>query len=234
MKFLAVFAALAIASVSAKVSVPGEVAYSVSNVVDLPEKPQNVDQELATKLLDVLENYGLTKNFGVVAVHNHMVLADGQVVFQRGNSSFTSSGIAIYNDVKDIGVPYNYRITSGDSPALIPLDLGDNTSGALAARRDLAAATAGNFLKDFAAVAGAHLAGIAYIRPLDRAALENNNVVKNHYNEEKTVGTAGPISVAEAHSDDAPSFFTREVGNSTAASDITILCDVCWGCAVWC
>jgi hypothetical protein len=76
-----------------------------------------------------------------------MVLADGQVVFQRGNSTFTSSGIAVYNDVKDIGVPYNYRITSGDSPALVPLDLGDNTSRALAARRDLAAATAGNFLK---------------------------------------------------------------------------------------
>jgi hypothetical protein len=76
-----------------------------------------------------------------------MVLADGQVVFQRGNSSFTSSGIAVYNDVKNIGVPYNYRITSGDSPALVPLDLGENTSGALAARRDLAAATVGNFLK---------------------------------------------------------------------------------------
>jgi hypothetical protein len=37
-----------------------------------------------------------------------------------------------------------------------------------------------------------------------------------------TVGTAGPISLAEAHSDDAPSFFTRGVGNSTAASDITM------------
>lgn len=91
------------------------------------------------------------------------------------------------------------------------------------------------------------MAGIAYIRPLDRAALENNTVVKNHacdlltsyifpgphldfvflsqYNEAMTAGTAAPISLAAVHSDDTPSFFTRGVGNSTAPSQLTMCVD---------
>ncbi|KAJ7712025.1 hypothetical protein B0H16DRAFT_1667636 [Mycena metata] len=198
-----------------------------TNLSDLPDEPTDVTQALANNLLDVMQNYGLIKNFGVVGVHSHVELAPGEVMFQHGNTTFSHQEIEVYDNVKGTGVPYNYRITSGDSPALLPLDLGDITSGALAARSDLATAMAGNFLKDFAAAAGGHLAGIAYIRPLDRAALENGSIVKNHYNAAKTAGTAAPISPADAATDDAPSFFTRGVGNSTALSQITILCSLC-------
>ncbi|KAJ7254182.1 hypothetical protein C8J57DRAFT_1518809 [Mycena rebaudengoi] len=232
MKLLVIFVALStVFSVSASpVAVPEEGAYSTSNLVGLPEKPETaVDKALATKLLDILENYGLTNNFGVVAIHSHMSLAEGQVIFQHGNASSVSQGIEIYEDVKDTGIPYTYRITDG---ALLPLDLGDSSPEALAARDELAAATAGNFLnekhfKDFSAATGGHLAGIAYVRPLDRAALENNGVVKNHYNEALTAGSAAAVSLAAAQTDDAPSFFTRGIGNSTDPSRITILCSVC-------
>ncbi|KAJ6503639.1 hypothetical protein C8R45DRAFT_1209303 [Mycena sanguinolenta] len=228
MKFLNAILALTAVSVSAEVKIPGEVgAYSTSNLSDLPEKPTNVSQSLANNLLDVLENYGLTKNFGVVAVHNHVNLAAGEIMFQHGNATGTQQAITVYDDVKANGVPYNYRVTTGDVPLLLPLDLGDITSEVLAARTDLASAMAGNFLKDFSAAAAGHLVSFAYIRPLDRTALENGGVVKNHYNHAHTAGTAATISLADADPNDAPSFFTRGVGNSTAASDITILCELC-------
>jgi hypothetical protein len=35
--------------------------YSVSNLADLPDEPTSVTQSLANQLLDVLQNYGLTK-----------------------------------------------------------------------------------------------------------------------------------------------------------------------------
>jgi hypothetical protein len=35
--------------------------YSVSNLADLPHDPKNFTRPLANKLLDVLDNYGLTK-----------------------------------------------------------------------------------------------------------------------------------------------------------------------------
>jgi hypothetical protein len=82
-----------------------------------------------------------------VGVHSHVVLQPGQVMFQRGNSTFTHQEIEVYNDVKDTGVPYIYHITTDANPELLPLDLGDITSGVLAARSDLATAMAGNFLK---------------------------------------------------------------------------------------
>ncbi|KAJ7080933.1 hypothetical protein B0H15DRAFT_924299 [Mycena belliarum] len=227
MKFLYLFLAATTISLSGAVTIPGEGAYAISNLVDLPEQPTDVSQALANKLLDVLENYGLTKNFGVVAVHSHTDLAPGQVMFQHGNATFTHQEIQEYAAVKDEGVPYNYRITTDAAPALLPLDLGDITPGANAARADLASAMAGNFLQDFAKAAAGHLTGIAYIRPLDRNALENGEVVKNHYNDEKTAGTANAINLADANPADEPSFFTRGVGNSTAASDITILCGAC-------
>ncbi|KAJ7062075.1 hypothetical protein C8F01DRAFT_1251891 [Mycena amicta] len=135
--------------------------------------------------------------------------------------------IQIYDAVKDTGVPYNYRITTDAVPALLPLDLGKITSGVNAARTDLATAMAGDFLKDFATVTAGKLVGIAYIRPLDRAASENGAVVKNHYNLAKTAGSAAAINLADVDTSDEPSFFTRGVGNSTALSDITILCEIC-------
>ncbi|KAJ6513531.1 hypothetical protein DFH09DRAFT_1251504 [Mycena vulgaris] len=226
MKFLSVLLALAV-SVSAVATIPGEGAYSASNLSDLPDDPTDVTQALANNLLDILENYRLTKNFGVVGVHSHIDLAPGQVMFQHGNTSSIHQEIEVYDDVKSTGVPYNYRITGGENPELLPLDLGDITSGVLAARSDLATALAGNFLKDFAVASAGHLAGIAYIRPIDRAALENGAIVKNHYNAAKTAGTAAPIKLADVTTNDAPSLFTRGVGNSTAASDITILCELC-------
>lgn len=142
-----------------------------------------------------------TQNFGVVGVHSHIALAPGQVMFQGGNSTFTHQEIKVYDDVKDTGVPYTYRITTDAEPQLLPLDLGDITSGVLAARNDLATAMAGgNFLNgnniycifplykfkltgmcsEFAEAASGNLAGIAYIRPLDRTALEHSEIVKNH------------------------------------------------------
>ncbi|KAJ6474130.1 hypothetical protein C8R45DRAFT_1011008 [Mycena sanguinolenta] len=227
MKFLNAFLTLTAVSVSAAVKIPGEGAYSTSNLADLPEEPTNVSHSLANNLLDVLENYGLTKNFGVVAVHNHINLAAGEIMFQHGNATGTQQAIAVYDDVKANGVPYNYRITTGDVPLLLHLDLGDITSDVLAARTDLVTAMAGNFLKDFSAAAVSHLVGFAYIQPLDRMALENGGVVKNHYNHAHAAGTASTISLTNADPNDAPSFFTRGVGNSTAASDITILCKLC-------
>ncbi|KAJ7272114.1 hypothetical protein C8J57DRAFT_1506962 [Mycena rebaudengoi] len=155
------------------------------------EKPETaVDKALATKLLDILENYGLTNNFGVVAVHSHMSLAEGEVIFQHGNASSVSQAIEIYEDVKDSGVPYTYRITDG---ALLPLELRESSPEAVAARGELAAATAGNFLSDFSTASSGHLAGIAYVRPLDRAALESNGVVKYHYNEALTAGFTAAV-----------------------------------------
>ncbi|KAK7031969.1 hypothetical protein R3P38DRAFT_2522507, partial [Favolaschia claudopus] len=203
-------------------------AYSVSNLGGLPDEPTSVTQPLANQLLDVLEKYGLTKNFGVFGVHSHVSLAPGQVMFQHGNSTFTHQEIEVYDDAKGAGVPYTYRITTDANPQLLPLDLGDITSSVLAARIDLAAAMVNRaFLQEFAETASGHLAGIAYIRPLDRMALEHSEVVKNHYNVEKTAGNATAISLEAVESDDAPSFFTRGVGNSTAVSEITILCSAC-------
>ncbi|KAK6984946.1 hypothetical protein R3P38DRAFT_3102347 [Favolaschia claudopus] len=212
------------AAIAAGVKIPGEGAYSVSNLRDLPDEPTSVTQPLANQVLDVLEKYGLTKNFGVVGVHTHVSLAPGQVMFQHGNSTFTHQEIEVYDDVRSDGVPYTYRITTDDAiPQLLPLDLGEITPNVLAARSDLAAAMANKaFLQEFAATASGHLAGIAYIRPLDRMALEHSEVVKNHYNAEKTAGNATAISLAAVESDDAPSFFTRGVGNSTAVSEITV------------
>ncbi|KAJ7038565.1 hypothetical protein C8F04DRAFT_1255843 [Mycena alexandri] len=208
MKFLSLILALAVVSASTVIPVPGEEPYSASNLSVLPDEPTDVTQALANNLLGVMQNYGLIKNFGVVGAHSHVELAPGEVMFQHGNATFSHQEIKVYDNVKDTVVPYNYRITSGDSPALLPLELGDITS-------------------DFAAAAGDHLAGIAYIRPLDRAALESGSIVKNHYNAAKTAGTAAPISLADATTTDAPSFFTRGVGNSTAPGQITILCSLC-------
>ncbi|KAK6977731.1 hypothetical protein R3P38DRAFT_515639 [Favolaschia claudopus] len=216
------------AAIAADVTIPGEGAYSVSNLGGLPDEPTSVTQPLANQLLDVLEKYGLTKNFGVVGVHSHVSLAPGQVMFQHGNSTFTHQEIEVYNDVRSVGVPYTYRITTDAIPQLLPLDLGEITPNVMAARSDLAAAMANKaFLQEFAEKASGHLAGIAYIRPLDRMALEHSEVVKNHYNVEKTAGNATAISLTAVESDDAPSFFTRGVGNSTAVSEITILCSAC-------
>ncbi|KAJ7659044.1 hypothetical protein DFH06DRAFT_1089840 [Mycena polygramma] len=249
MKFLSTFFVLTAASVSVAVTIPGEVAsfcvllvhisddqyqgaYSTSNLSDLPAQPKEVGQALANPLLDVLQHYGLTDNFGVVAVHNHVDLAPGQIMFQHGNASSTHQEIAEYDELKADGVPYTYHVTTDATPALLPLDLGDITSGVLAARADLATAMGGNFLKDFSEAATGHLVGIAYIRPLDRAALENGGVVKNQafaidltgvqYNHEKTAGNATAISLAAVDPTDEPSFFTRGVGNSTALSDVTM------------
>ncbi|KAJ7768549.1 hypothetical protein B0H14DRAFT_3591594 [Mycena olivaceomarginata] len=228
MKFIAISSAFALVAIQASaVTIPGEGAYSVSNLGDLPEEPTDFTQPLANKLLDVLEKYGLTRNFGVVGVHSHVELAPGQVMFQHGNSTFTHQEIEAYDAVKETGFPYTYRITTDVTPQLLPLDLGDITSGVLAARNDLATALSGNFLNEFAAAASGHLAGIAYIRPLDRTALEHSEVVKNHYNADKTAGTANAINLADVATTDEPSFFTRGVGNSTAPSQITILCGLC-------
>ncbi|KAF8206869.1 hypothetical protein K438DRAFT_1756212 [Mycena galopus ATCC 62051] len=180
-------------SLSAAVIIPGEGVYSVSNLGNLPDEPTNVTQPLANQLLDVLQNYGLTKNFGVVGVHSHVALAPRQVMFQHGNSTFTHQEIEVYDDVKDTGVPYH------NGYGLLPLDLGDTTFVVLAARSYLATAMAGNFLK-----------------------------VKNF-----TAGNASAISLSDVGTNDAPLFFTRGVGNSTAASDITILCELCGHGNLW-
>ncbi|KAJ7205605.1 hypothetical protein C8J57DRAFT_1541640 [Mycena rebaudengoi] len=78
--------------------------------------------------------------------------------------------------------------------------------------------------KDFSTASSGHLAGIAYIRPLDRAALENNGFVKYHYSEALTAGSAAAVSLAEVQTYDAPSFFTRGIENSTDRSRITTIC----------
>ncbi|EIN04955.1 hypothetical protein PUNSTDRAFT_146229 [Punctularia strigosozonata HHB-11173 SS5] len=226
-KSLAITISLAVGSFSLVTPiVPHEGAYSVNNLDGLTAEPTDLTTEIATQLLDILEKYDLTSAFGVVGVHNHMTLAPGQVAFQTGNATATHVEIAEYSAVKSEGVPYNYRITpTGD---LLPLDLGSATSDALAARTALGAATSsGSFLKEFAQTAAGHLAGVAYIRPLDRAALTNGAIVKNHYNAAKTEGVAAPIAAVDADPEDAPSFWTRGISNSTAPADITILCSIC-------
>ncbi|KAF7369263.1 hypothetical protein MVEN_00254000 [Mycena venus] len=65
-------------------TLPGEGAYSASNLIDLLDVPTSVTQPLANQLLDVLQKNGLTKNFGVVGVHSHVAIAPGQVMFQHG------------------------------------------------------------------------------------------------------------------------------------------------------
>ncbi|OBZ74797.1 hypothetical protein A0H81_05243 [Grifola frondosa] len=229
MQLSAFFSGLVLVSVACAVvvpTIPDEGAYSVKNLEGLSDKPTDLTKPVAVQLLDVLEKYGLTDAFGVVGVHSHVQLANGQVMFQTGNSTYIHQGIASYDEVKSSGVPYNYRISS--SGELLPLDLGTITDDVIAARKELAAATSGgSFLTEFASVSNGLLTGIAYIRPLDRAALMNNSVVKNHYNLAKTEGTAAAIPAASADPNDAPSFFTRGISNSTAAADLTILCEIC-------
>ncbi|KAF7345995.1 hypothetical protein MVEN_01622100 [Mycena venus] len=235
--------ALATVAVSTAVKpIPGEGVYSATNLADLPHDPVNFTRPLANKLLDVLEKHRLTKvrcsgssisilsqsnvpywSFGGVGLHSHVSLGPGQVLAQHGNSSVVTQGIAVYDDVKDASAPYSYHITAGDSPALLPLDVGDITSGVLAARNDLVTVLNGDFLKDFAAAASGNLVGIAYIRSLDRAAVEHSQVVKFNFNTAKASGTSSAVGLAEIATG-VPTFATRGVANSTAASDITILC----------
>jgi hypothetical protein len=194
-----------------------------------------------------------------VGLHSHFSLGPGQVVAQYGNSSLVTQGIEVYDNVKDTGIPYTYRITTGDKPALLPLDLGDITSAVLTARNDLATAMAGNFLKgnkyfspifyalenlrkgaDFAEAASGNLVGIAYIRPLDRAAVEHAQIVKLKVCASQLAGSnpnlmswqinaataSGIASAVSRQLEDVvtgiPTFVTRGVANSTAASEITM------------
>ncbi|OBZ71222.1 hypothetical protein A0H81_08969 [Grifola frondosa] len=147
----------------------------------------------------------------VIGVHSHVQLTDGQVMFQTGNSTYIHQAIANYDEVKSSGVPYNYRISS--SGELLPLDLGTITDDVITARKELAAATSGgSFLTEFASVSN---------------ALTSNSVVKNHYNLAKTEAPPPLSPAASADPNDAPSFFTRGISNSTLAADITILCGLC-------
>jgi len=226
---LAVTLALGTASIATRVPVPAinaEKKYAIANLEGLTDEPAAVSPALATTLLDILENYGLTNYWGVTGAHSHINLTHGQVMCQSGSESRVAHVVGNYDEMASTNVPYNYRVT--DAGELLPLDLGPITSEVIAARSALAAATAdGCFLREFSTASKGVMAGIAYIRPIERHALEYDSIVMNRYDLSTSIGIASTIPLSQISRHGAVSFYTRGIGHLASRAQATDECDDC-------
>jgi hypothetical protein len=200
--------------------------YLVSTVTNLPEGLEYIGNPTIIKLLDILEQYGLTKNFGVNVLHKHFPLDDGEVLYETDD---VSSNITIgkFSDIKRNSAPHNYYIAqTSDGPQLFPLDYGPINPNVKAARIALSQAVDKGFLPDFLAATSGKYIGIGLILNVYRAALAQGKVLFNRVHKNEAHKDPTFYSDFEVIDNHTTSFYTRGIASSKSLEQV-VECDSC-------